>query len=147
MNLSAPYLFNYSRYMRLNTTLWTYGYLEFQNCCINCVIQTFVWSIICLFTLLVIRKITPIPIVMETNIWKCFLSVPVIHDPPNLPHVSFSYPIHTSLLSEDYPRISRPPNNQASPRTFRDRRIMYSTTGQYDHTLSKKQYYQVTHSL
>ena len=36
---------------------------------------------------------------------------------------------------------------QASPRTLRDRRTMYSHIGQYDHTLSKKQLYQVTHSL
>ena len=36
---------------------------------------------------------------------------------------------------------------QASPRTLRVRRTMYSHTGQYDHTLSKKQLYQVTHSL
>ena len=79
-------------------------------------IQTFVWGIICLFTLLVIREITPIPIVMEAwegkNIRKCFLSVPVIHDLSNLPHVSSSIPIHTSLLSADHPRILRPPNNR-----------------------------------
>ena len=43
---------------------------------------------------------------------KCFLSVPVIHDPSNLPQVSSSYPIHTSLLSEDHSRILRPPNNR-----------------------------------
>ena len=37
---------------------------------------------------------------------------------------------------------------QASPRmTLRDRRSMYSHTGQYDHTLAKKQLYQFTHSL
>ena len=46
------------------------------------------------------------------NIRKCFLSVPVIHDPSNLPHVSSSIPIHTSLLSTDHPRILRPPNNR-----------------------------------
>ena len=43
---------------------------------------------------------------------KMFLSVPVIHDPSNLPHVSSSIPIHTSLLSADHPRILRPPNNR-----------------------------------
>ena len=79
---------------------------------------------------------------MKRKKQKCFLSVPVIHDPSNLPHVSSNIPIHTSLLSADHPRIL-----QASPRTLRDRRTMYSHTGQYDNTLSKKQLYQVTHSL
>ena len=101
-------------------------------------IQTFVWNIICLFTLLVIRKMTPIPIVMEAwkrkKKWKCFLSVPVIHDPSNLPHVSSSYLIHTSLLSADHTRILRH-GQQASPQTLRDRLTMYLHTGQYDHTL------------
>ena len=32
-------------------------------------------------------------------------------------------------------------------RTLRDRRTMCSHTGQYDHTFSEKQLYQVTHSL
>ena len=31
--------------------------------------------------------------------------------------------------------------------TLRDRRTMYLHIGQYDHTLSKKQLYQVTHSV
>ena len=83
-------------------------FLDSKNFSITFMTQTFVWSIICLFTLLVLRKITPIPIVMEAwkgkKIWKCFLSVPVIHDPS-------SYPIHTSLLSADHPRIFRPMNN------------------------------------
>ena len=79
-------------------------------------ILTIVWGIICLFTLLVIRKITPIPIVIQAwkgkNIRKCFLSVPVIHDLSNLPHVSSCYLIHTCLLPADYPHILRPPNNR-----------------------------------
>ena len=53
-------------------------FLDSQNFSIIIMIQTFVWSIICLFTPLVISKITPIPKVMEAwkgkNIWKCFLS-------------------------------------------------------------------------
>ena len=87
---------------------------DFYTLWIFKIFQIFVLNIICLFTLLVIRTITPIPIVMET--WKrkgkCFLSDPVIHEPPNLPYVSTRYPIHTSLLSADHPRISRPPNNR-----------------------------------
>ena len=74
-------------------------FLDSQNFSIIIMIQTFVWSIICLFTPLVISKITPIPKVMEAwkgkNIWKCFLSAHVIHDPSDLPHVCFlSYHVH-----------------------------------------------------
>ena len=102
-------------------------------------IQIFVWSIIWMFTLLVIRKITPIPIVMKAwkvkNTWKCFLSVPVIDDPSNLPHVSSSYPIHTSLLSSDHPRILRP---RTTGKLKNITWTIYSHTGQYDHTLSKE---------
>ena len=61
------------------------------------------------------RKITPIPIVMEHEKemkGKCFLSDLVIHDPSSLPHGITRYPIHTCLLSADHPRISRPPNNK-----------------------------------
>ena len=103
-------------------------------------IQTFVWGIICLLTLLVIRKITPIPIVMEAwkgkNIRKCFLSVPVIHDPSNLPHVSSSIPIHTSLLSTDHPRILRPPNNrQAQGHYVTDEQYIHIPANMITHCL------------
>ena len=43
--------------------------------------------------------------------------------------------------------LSTAAEQQPSPRTLRDRRTMYSHTGQYDHTLSKIQLYQVAHSL
>ena len=126
-------------------------FVDSQTFIMAFMIQTFVWGIICLFTLLVIRKITPIPIVMEAwkgkIIRKCFLSVPVIHDPSNLSHVSssYSYP-HKPAVGGPPPYITAA-EQQASPRTLRDRRTMYSHTGQYDHTLSKKQLYQVTRSL
>ena len=55
----------------------------------------------------------------EKNIRKCFLSVPVIHVPSNLPHVSSSIPIHTSLLSADHPRILRSSNNSQRNKTLR----------------------------
>ena len=75
------------------------------------------------------------------------MSVPVIHDPSNLPHVSSGYPIHTCLLSEDHPPYITAAEQQASPTTLRDRRTMYSHTGQNDDTLSKKQLYNVAHTL
>ena len=130
---------------KINRRCYKYGFVsrwvtlifcwsaEFYNACLvffvdsqtfimTFMIQTFVLGIICLFNLLVIRKITPIPIVMETwkgkNIRKSFLSVPVIHDPSNLPHVSSSIPIHTGLLSADHPRILRPPNNSQRNKTL-----------------------------
>ena len=49
-------------------TISTYGYLQFYNFRKTFAFQTFVWSLICLFTLLVIRNITPSPLVMEE--WK-----------------------------------------------------------------------------
>ena len=64
----------------------------------------------------------------------------VIHEAFNLPHVSIRYPVHTC------PYITAA-EQQAIPSTLRDRRTMYSHIGQYDHTLSKKQLYHITHSL
>ena len=52
------------------------------------------------------------------NIWKCFLFVSVTHDPSDRPHISSSYPIHTSLLSMDHSRILRPPNNKRAQRHY-----------------------------
>ena len=118
-------------------------FVDNQNFIITFMIQTFVWSIICLFTLLVIRNIIPIPIVMETwkgkYIWKCFLSVPGIDDPSNLPRVSSSYPIHTSLLSADHPRILRPPNNrQAQGHYVTDEQCIHIPANMITHCLRNK---------
>ena len=115
-------------------------FVDSQTFIMTFMIQTFVWGIICLLTLLVIRKITPIPIVMEAwkgkNIRKCFLSVPVIHDPSNLPHVSSSIPIHTSLLSTDHPRILRPPNNrQAQGHYVTDEQYIHIPANMITHCL------------
>ena len=115
-------------------------FVDSQTFIMTFMIQTFVWGIICLLTLLVIRKITPIPIVMEAwkgkNIRKCFLSVPVIHDPSNLPHVSSSIPIQTSLLSTDHPRILRPPNNrQAQGHYVTDEQYIHIPANMITHCL------------
>ena len=72
--------------------------------------------VICLFTLLVIRKFTPPPhhysngnMIKKENM-KMFSFWPRI--PSSLPHVTSGYPIHTCLLSADHPRILRPPDNR-----------------------------------
>ena len=68
----------------------------------------------------------------------CFLPDTVIHEASDLPHVSPPAILSTTrLLTADHPRLLRPPNNWRAPRTSRDRRTMYSHTGQYDHTLSR----------
>ena len=130
-------------------TISTYGYLLFESYSTPFTIQTFVWSIICLFTLLVIRIITPIPRVMEAGKWRKKMF-------PFCPRNPWSTQPTTYLLQLSYPHnpvVGGPPpcitaaGQRASPRTLRDRRTMYSHTGQYDHKLSKKQLYQVTHSL
>ena len=108
--------------------------------------------LICLFTLLAIRKNYPHPYsnrsIYRKKIYEnvSFLS-PVIHDPTNLPHVSSSIPIHKKPVVGGPPPYITAAEQQANPRTLRDRRRMCSHTGQYDHTLSKKQLNQVTHSL
>ena len=99
-----------------------------------------------LYTLLVIRMEARNKIER-----KCFLSVPVIHEPSNgaiqpgtcQPQLSYS---HLPVVGGP-PPYNTAAEQQASSRTLRDRRTMYSHTGQYDHTLSKKQLYHVTHSL
>ena len=75
---------------------------------------------------------------------------------PFCPRNPWSIQPTTCLLQHSYPDkpvVDGPPpyitaaEQQACPRTLRDRRTIYSYTGQYNHTLSKKQLYQLTHSL
>ena len=67
---------------------------------------------------------------------KCFLSVPVIHEPSNLAHVSPSYPIHTCRLSADHPRIIRPPNNrQAQGHYVTDEQCIHTPANMIIHCL------------
>ena len=125
---------------------------DVQNDWLQCTSRKRSGLLICLFTPISYKKNYSHPYLNRSinrkKIYEeCFLSVPVIHDSTNLPHVSSSIPIHTSLLSGGPPPYIAAAEQQASPRTLRDRRRMYSHTGQYDHTLSKKQLYQVTHSL
>ena len=48
-----------------------------------------------------------------------------------------------NVVSQKPPKAEQ----QASPTALRDKRTMYSHTGQYDHILPRKQLYHVTHSL
>ena len=84
-------------------------------------IQTFVSSIVCLFTS-----------------YKKYYHHPYRMEPSKLPHVKHRYPIHTCLLSADHPRISRQPKNSQTQLHY-VRPTMYSHTGQNDYTLSRKQ--------
>ena len=84
-----------------------------------------------LYTLLVIRMEARNKIER-----KCFLSVPVIHEPSNLAHVSPSYPIHTCRLSADHPRIIRPPNNrQAQGHYVTDEQCIHTPANMIIHCL------------
>ena len=47
----------------------------------------------------------------KEKICEHFFFLSPLHDPSNLPHVSSSYPLHTSLFPTDHPLILLPPNN------------------------------------
>ena len=97
---------------------------------------------------LLLRKHTPAPCSNGSDLQKerkCCLSVPVIHEPPSYRMLAHAFLSYLACCRRTNPYLTAA-EQQARPRTLRDRRTRYSHTGRYVPTLFRKQQTLVNHS-